>query len=78
MVKNAFTGLGVLGFAVGVCKSCHNLACSDEALMERSDVFTIKAVAQDDFEDVPIPDGPAPAAGAPHTSVNSSAGKAAQ
>lgn len=51
---------------------------SDEALMERSDVFTIKAVAQDDFEDVPIPDGPAPAAGAPHTSVNSSAGKAAQ
>ncbi|PSK55736.1 coiled-coil domain-containing protein 2 [Elsinoe australis] len=60
LVKNAFTGLGVLGFAVGVY------------------VFTIKAVAQDDFEDVPIPDGPAPAAGAPHTSVNSSAGKAAQ
>ncbi|PNS18550.1 hypothetical protein CAC42_5089 [Sphaceloma murrayae] len=57
LVKNAFTGLGVVGFAVSVY------------------VFTIKAVAQDDFEDVPIPDAPAPTASAPHNSANTSAGR---
>ncbi|KAL9054917.1 MAG: hypothetical protein Q9162_003858 [Coniocarpon cinnabarinum] len=36
--------------------------------------FTIRAVSQDEFEDVPIPDGPPPAAHAPHTGTNRSGG----
>ncbi|KAI9819578.1 MAG: hypothetical protein M1827_007028 [Pycnora praestabilis] len=32
--------------------------------------FTIRAVAQDDFEDVTIPDAPIQSAQAPHTSSN--------
>ncbi|KAG8626931.1 hypothetical protein KVT40_005876 [Elsinoe batatas] len=60
LVKNALTGLGVFGFAVGVY------------------VFTIKAVAQDDFDDVPIPDAPIQPAQAPHTTTNTSAGKQVQ
>ncbi|KAI9756160.1 MAG: Nucleolar protein 12 [Chaenotheca gracillima] len=36
--------------------------------------FTINAISQDDFEDVPIPDAPAQTPHAPHTGTNSSAG----
>ena len=41
--------------------------------------YTIKAVAQDEFEDVPIPDGPTPTPmstpHAPHGGMNQSAGR---
>jgi cytochrome c oxidase assembly factor 3 len=37
--------------------------------------YTIKAVAQDEFEDVPVPDGPAPSAAAPHHTMTQSAGR---
>ncbi|KAI9662141.1 MAG: hypothetical protein M1831_002837 [Alyxoria varia] len=37
-------------------------------------ILTLKAVSQDEFEDVPVPDRPAPTAGAPHMSANKSAG----
>ncbi|KAF2151396.1 hypothetical protein K461DRAFT_295453 [Myriangium duriaei CBS 260.36] len=40
--------------------------------------FTIRAVAQDDFEDVPIPDAPAQPGHAPHTSTTTSAGRQPQ
>ncbi|KAL7270747.1 hypothetical protein RUND412_006536 [Rhizina undulata] len=40
VVKNALTGLAIVGFTLSVY------------------LYTIRAVAQDDFEDVPIPDAP--------------------
>ncbi|GAB7342519.1 hypothetical protein MBLNU457_g0706t1 [Dothideomycetes sp. NU457] len=58
LIKNALTGLGIFGFAMGVY------------------AFTIRAVAQDDFEDVPIPDAPVAQAAAPHHSAVRSAGPA--
>ena len=36
--------------------------------------YTIHAVSQDEFEDVPIPGAPIQSAAAPHTSINKSAG----
>ena len=39
-----------------------------------TDILTLKAVSQDEFEDVPVPDRPTPTAGAPHMSANKSAG----
>ena len=36
--------------------------------------YTIRAVSQDEFEDVPIPDIPTTTAAAPHHSVNTSGG----
>ncbi|KAF8252900.1 hypothetical protein K440DRAFT_627043 [Wilcoxina mikolae CBS 423.85] len=41
VVKNALTGLAIVGFTAAVY------------------IYTIRAVAQDNFEDVPIPDAPA-------------------
>ncbi|KAF1346883.1 hypothetical protein BDV97DRAFT_400773 [Delphinella strobiligena] len=40
LIKNAITGIVILGFAIGVYS------------------FTIKAVSQDEFEDVVVPDTP--------------------
>lgn len=40
------------------------------------DTWTIRAVGQDEFSDVPIPDGPAPSAAAPHSTMVKSAGSA--
>ncbi|KAK7745425.1 hypothetical protein SLS53_002923 [Cytospora paraplurivora] len=40
LVKNAITGLGVAGIAIGVY------------------IYTLRAVGQDDFEDVKVPDVP--------------------
>ncbi|KOS18676.1 Cytochrome c oxidase assembly factor 3 [Escovopsis weberi] len=40
LVKNAVTGLGLLGLVAGVY------------------MYTIRAVGQDDFEDVKVPDAP--------------------
>lgn len=47
-----------------------------EAADDRADTFTIKAIGQDDFSDIPMPDTPAQPAHAPHTSVVTSGGKA--
>jgi len=44
--------------------------------MPNVDAFTIRAVAQDDFEDVPIPDAPVQPGHAPHHSAVTSAGPA--
>ncbi|KAL3417575.1 Cytochrome c oxidase assembly factor 3, mitochondrial [Phlyctema vagabunda] len=53
LIKNALTGVGIFGFAIGVY------------------VFTIRAVSQDEFDDVKVPDAPvqSPHAGAGTTSV---------
>ena len=42
----------------------------------RTDTWTIRAVGQDDFSDVPMPDAPIPQAAAPHMSTAKSAGSA--
>lgn len=39
--------------------------------------YTIKAVSQDEFEDVPIPDAPVQSAHAPNMSMNTSGGPTA-
>jgi len=41
-----------------------------------TDSWTINAVAQDDFSDVPIPDAPPQAAHTPHTGVQKSVSEA--
>ncbi|CZT17297.1 uncharacterized protein RCC_03131 [Ramularia collo-cygni] len=56
LVKNAFTGIAMVGFVAAVY------------------TWTIRAVGQDEFSDVPIPDAPAQAASAPHTTMVKSAG----
>ena len=40
------------------------------------DTYTITAIGQDDFSDIPIPDAPASTGSAPHMSANKSAGRA--
>ncbi|GAB7364972.1 hypothetical protein MBLNU230_g5756t1 [Neophaeotheca triangularis] len=52
LVKNAVTGLCIIGFVAGVY------------------TWTLKAVGQDDFSDIPMPDVPAQPAQAPHASGN--------
>lgn len=44
--------------------------------MKEVDTWTIKAIGQDDFSDVPMPDAPATTASAPHMSGNVKAGPA--
>lgn len=56
LIKNALTGLCIMGFAVGVY------------------AFTIRAVAQDDFEDVKVPDAPVQPALSPAMSTVKQAG----
>ncbi|KAK3072793.1 hypothetical protein LTR53_006165 [Teratosphaeriaceae sp. CCFEE 6253] len=51
LVKNAVTGLFIMGFVAGVY------------------TFTIRAIGQDDFSDIPIPDAPVQQAAAPHTTA---------
>ncbi|KAK3659050.1 hypothetical protein LTR56_001487 [Elasticomyces elasticus] len=59
LVKNAVTGLFIIGFVAGVYS------------------WTIRAIGQDDFSDVPMPDAPIQAGHAPHTTAGSrSAGPA--
>ena len=41
------------------------------------DSFTIRAVAQDDFSDVPIPDAPAQPAHTPNTGIDRAIGETA-
>ncbi|CAK4032038.1 hypothetical protein DOTSEDRAFT_19113 [Lecanosticta acicola] len=56
LVRNAITGVCILGFVAGVY------------------TWTIKAIGQDDFSDVPIPDAPAHPPQAPNTTTVKSAG----
>ncbi|KAI5848994.1 hypothetical protein BZA05DRAFT_401937 [Tricharina praecox] len=51
VVKNAVTGLAIVGFTAAVY------------------IYTIKAVAQDNFEDVPIPDAPVQGGISPNAST---------
>ena len=41
--------------------------------MRPTDAYTLKAVAQDDFSDVPIPDAPPQSAHTPHTGAEKAA-----
>lgn len=87
LVRNAITGLAIFGFVAGVCtwqasKQLLNNPRASINTIDRSltnqhlDTWTIKAIGQDDFSDVPIPDAPLqPAAAAPHASTVRSAGK---
>ncbi|KAK5132750.1 hypothetical protein LTR08_008635 [Meristemomyces frigidus] len=58
LVRNAVTGLAIIGFVAAVY------------------TYTIKAIGQDDFSDIPIPDAPASTGHAPHMSSVKSAGSA--
>ena len=66
LVKNALTGLGIFGFCVGVCKYSNYFKGISWLTGTNIDFFTINAVAQDEFEDVKVPDAPvqSPRAGA--------------
>ncbi|KAL1627006.1 hypothetical protein SLS54_002545 [Diplodia seriata] len=57
LVKNIVTGAAIFSFAIGVCKLRHELLHALPLMSE--DAFTIRAVAQDEFEDVKVPDHPA-------------------
>lgn len=52
-----------------------NLMHSGEVLI-MADTWTIRAVGQDEFTDVPVPDAPVQQAAAPHTTTVKSAGSA--
>lgn len=42
--------------------------------LTNTDAYTIRAIGEDDFSDVPIPDAPVQPANAPHTSTAKSVG----
>lgn len=65
LIRNTLTGLGLFGFCIGVCKDSADQR-GMAVLMVLADSFTIRAVSQDDFDDVIVPDAPAqsPRAGA--------------
>ena len=46
----------------------------DSILRKNADTWTLKAIGQDDFSDVPIPDAPAQPAHTPNASAVKSAG----
>jgi len=48
----------MFAFCIGVCKYINRLR-EGRADFAISDAFTIRAVSQDDFEDVQVPDAPA-------------------
>jgi cytochrome c oxidase assembly factor 3 len=56
--KNALTGVSIFAFAIGVCMLF--IHPNDVHMLNAlpTDAFTIRAVAQDEFEDVKVPDGP--------------------
>jgi cytochrome c oxidase assembly factor 3 len=56
LVRNILTGVGIFSFAIGVCK--YVVVLMEYSANGDTDAFTIKAVAQDDFEDVKVPDAP--------------------
>jgi len=72
LIKNIFTGLGLCVFVIGVCGPRPLLQLLIGHLLTRilyTDSWTINAVAQDDFSDVPIPDAPSQPPHSPHTGV---------
>ena len=63
LVKNAITGVCIVGFVGLVCKSRMSMrrrlrTVKSEGPDTSPDSFTIRAIGQDDFSDVPIPDAP--------------------
>ncbi|EMC93127.1 hypothetical protein BAUCODRAFT_150498 [Baudoinia panamericana UAMH 10762] len=58
LVKNALTGVCIIGFVAAVY------------------TYTLRAIGQDDFSDIPIPDAPVQPGHAPHISTAKSAGSA--
>lgn len=79
LIRNIATGVGLCAFTVAVCM-CLPFELSSSRSMKpieytnfSTDSWTINAVAQDDFSDVPIPDAPPQAAHTPHTGVEKSA-----
>jgi cytochrome c oxidase assembly factor 3 len=59
LIKNSLTGLGLFAFCIGVCKFGIKAQVITVLTCFSVDSFTIKAVSQDDFEDVQVPDTPA-------------------
>ncbi|KAL8944978.1 MAG: hypothetical protein Q9211_000411 [Gyalolechia sp. 1 TL-2023] len=74
LIKNIFTGLGLAAFTISVCKcyigswskSRTTISADDSGTL---DAFTIRAVAQDDFSDVQVPNAPEQPPHTPHTGV---------
>ena len=84
IIPNAITGVCIFGFVIAVCMSIalYSILAGLSgvlliAVLRCVDAYTIKAVGQDEFEDVPIPDAPTPSPAAPHASVNQSGGSTA-
>lgn len=59
LVKNMITGVGIFAFTMGVCMCTPFFSGTiPRVLIIPSDALTIRAVAQDEFEDVIVPDAP--------------------
>jgi cytochrome c oxidase assembly factor 3 len=56
IVKNAITGTAVCALVISICK-LQILTRVVQGLTD-SDAYTIKAISQDEFEDVVVPDEP--------------------
>lgn len=70
LVKNALTGLAIFGFVAGICEFHVEPYNFDHQHSDRVvDTFTIRAIGQDDFSDVTVPDAPVKPAQAPHMST---------
>ncbi|KAA6409724.1 MAG: cytochrome c oxidase assembly mitochondrial [Lasallia pustulata] len=67
LIKNIITGSALFAFTICICKSPSPRLASPTSI---DDAYTIHAVSQDDFSDVPIPDAPAQPPHTPNTSVN--------
>lgn len=69
MIKNTVTGLALVGFTIGVCmwwflfpyETVLPEKRSEHKLMEYplKDAYTLRAVGQEEFSDVKVPDTPA-------------------
>jgi len=59
LVKNIITGAGLFALTIGICKGSLQFIWIFEYWWDISlDVYTIRAVSQDEFEDVRVPDAP--------------------
>lgn len=59
-----------------VDRTSKSLDATKDMADRMADTWTIKAIGQDDFSDVPMPDAPAQPAHTPNASAVKSAGKA--
>lgn len=57
LIKNIVTGLSLFSLTVGICKKAIE-SSQNTVLTLFSDIYTIKAISQDNFEDVKVPDAP--------------------